>query len=703
MPSSKNSSSGRSKTNGKLETSPSRAAAIRRGEIQISGPIPITDDYDGEPVGPRSTVTTFRTRSDISQRRVQLSREGSPTDVTADHVHSETDLGHRASRNQLQPSPLDHTLVVEPAEDGLSHQVHRSSHGRDTRYSLGRKRSRSDTEKPGRKEGRLRVALRRLFGRKPLVERRVASQLSRETPEPSARAEHKSDPGVLSRVIQQSKPHKLQRSASAPARDLPRPAPLSSNSPLPFADRPPSNHDHDLSNQDLAQDEEGKGLSLPVRTSLLFSPAEGISYANWTGLAPRPASSHERSSKLVDPEVGIGFAITSGTNPRRRSRSAGPLLKAREIGFGSSSPGLNRRRSDEIRYWRQSTTSERPPLSPISLDKPGERALEEVAQSQPESPPRAFDFGPLTGEMKTMKITEAASLESRVRTLETKMANMQSAIWKLRGRPSGGVFTVADIPKPVNGGESTHCQSPAPVNQTLERVSKFPNDGSPEFTYPETFLASPDMESESSSKKSRPLSLSTAIWAPVNQEGTSSLDENLHLLQPPPVLTHEHYRILVAAIKREQKARRRLELQVSTLHDLIEEMRQAGYTNDNNQTGRSVIASISKPPVENQQQRSYPEPGAMRFLGFEGTAGEGEDDTYTLDGYAASEDVFGTPLTQPVAEVPTLEQKEYFFGGADALSSYNGSVLQEEAQLDIPSRLSLSQLTTRSVVVEQVS
>src|SRR5579862_5571267 len=123
MPSSKNSSSSKSKTNGKLETSPSRAAAIRRGEIQISGPIPITDDYDGEPAGPRSTVTTFRTRSDISQRRVQLSREGSPTEAMADHAHSETDLGHRSSRNQLQPSPLDHTLAEEPVEGGSNFQV----------------------------------------------------------------------------------------------------------------------------------------------------------------------------------------------------------------------------------------------------------------------------------------------------------------------------------------------------------------------------------------------------------------------------------------------------------------------------------------------------------------------------------------------------------------------------------------------------
>ncbi|KAI9760238.1 MAG: hypothetical protein M1840_002581 [Geoglossum simile] len=719
MLSSKNSSSSKSNTNGKLETSPSRAAAIRRGEIQISGPIPITDDYDGEPAGSRSTVTTFRTRSEISQRRVQLSREGSPTEATADHAHSETDLGHRSSRNQLQPSPLDHTLAEEPVEGGLSYQAPGPSHGGDGHYFLRSKRRVSDAEKPWRKGGRLRVALRRLFGKKSLVERRTASRLSRETPEPSARAEHKSDPGVLSRSIQQTKPHKLQRSASAPARDLSRPAPLASNSPLPFADRPPPNHNHDLDNQDPVQNKRG-GLAplparnsilfppnegtLPARNSLLFSPNEGVPYASWTGLAPRPASSHERSSRLIDPDMGIGCAITSGTNPQRRSKSAGPLPKTREMGIGSPPLSLRRRRSDDIRYWRESTISERPPVSPISLDKPGERAPEEVAQSKPEFLPQGFDFGPLIGEMKTMKITEAATLESRVRTLETKMANMQSALWKLRGRPSGGVFAVPDIPKQVDGGYSTHRQSPVQLSQTPERVNKFPGDVPPspsEFIFPETFLASPDMESERSSKKDRPSSLSTAIWTPPNQEGTGSLDENLYALQPPPVFTHEHYKILVAAIKREQKARRRLELQVSTLHDLIEEMRQAGYTNNSNQTGWSAIVSTKKPSVENQQQRPHPEPSPTRFLGFTSTADEGEDGTYTLDGYAASEDVFGTPLTQPVAEVPTPEQKEYFFG-ADASNSYNNSVLQQEVQLDAPSRLSLSQLTTRNVV-EQVS
>jgi hypothetical protein len=400
--------------------------------------------------------------------------------------------------------------------------------------------------------------------------------------------------------------------------------------------------------------------------------------------------------------MGIGFAITSGMNPRRRSRSAGPLPKTREIGVGSPSLSLRRRRSDEIRYWRESTISERPPTSPISLDKLGERAPEEVAQSKPEPLPHGFDFGPLIGEMKTMKITEAATLESRVRTLETKMANMQSALWKLRGRPSGGVFTLSDIPKRVDGGDSTHRQSPVQIGQTLERGSEFPGDGPPspsEFTFPETFLVSPDMEPEPSSKQDRPLSLSTAIWSPPNQEGTRSLDENIYALQPPPVLTHEHYKILVAAIKREQKARRRLELQVSTLHGLIEEMRQAGYTNNSNQTGWPAIASTRKPPVENQQHLDLK---PTRFAGLAGAADEGEDDTYTLDGYAASEDVFGTPLTQPVAEVPTPEQKEYFFG-ADASNPYNNnSVLQQEVQLGAPSRLSLSQLTTRSVV-EQVS
>jgi hypothetical protein len=449
-----------------------------------------------------------------------------------------------------------------------------------------------------------------------------------------------------------------------------------------------------------------------MRNSLIFPTNEGIAYADWTGLAPRPASSHERSSKLIDPEMGIGFAITSGTNPRRRSRSADPVPKAREVGFGPPPPSIRRRRSDEIRYWRESSFSERLPLSPISSDKRSERAPEEFSQSQPESPPQAFNFGPLIGEMKTMKITEAAFIESRVRTLEIKVANMQSAVWKLRGRPSGGVFTVQDLARRGDGEDTAHFISSVPLSQPFEQADKSPGDESPsplESMYPETFLSSPDVESESSSKKDRPSSLSTAIWAPPNQEGLSSLDENLH--SPlPSAPTHEHLRSLITTIKREQKARRKLESQVSTLYSLIEEMRRAGYSNGSNQTGRSAIASTDKSSGgqkegqgEGQEHGSYPESRPTQFMEFDGTAGGGEDDTYILDGYATSEDVFGTPLTQPLAEMPTPEQKEYFFSGV--VSNPYNSAPRQELQPDPPTdhhRLSLSQLTTRSAV-EQVS
>ncbi|KAH0545183.1 hypothetical protein FGG08_000795 [Glutinoglossum americanum] len=683
-------SAGKSKSNGKLDTSPSRAAAIRRGEIQISGPIPITDDHDREPTGRRSTVTTLHTRSDTSQQRVQLSREGSQTESAADHAHNEIDRSRQSSRNQMQPSPVDRIQVEEPIADGSSPHESGSFHSRNLHDSFRSTRSKPDSEKLGRKGGRLRVALRRLFGRKSLVERHRESQHSRETPEPL-------DPGLLPKVNQQTRPHNLQRSASAPAREVLRPAPLASNSPLPFADRPP-NRDPEFNSLDTIQDEEGKGSPPALRNSLIFSPNEGVVYASWTGLAPRPASSHERSSRLIDPEAGIGFAVTSGMNPRRRSRSAGPAPKAREIGFGSPSPSIRRRRSDEIRYWRESSFSERPPLSPISLDKRSERAPEEMTQTQPEPPPQAFNFGPLIGEIKTMKITEAASLESRVKTLETKVANMQSAMWKFRGRPSGGVFTVPDLPKRVDGEDSIYSLSSVHTSQPLDQANKFTSEDLPresplEFIYPEMFLSTPESEPP---RKERPLSLSTAIWTPQNQEGVGSLDENLQ--SPlPSVLTHEHFKSMITAIKREQKARRRLELQVSILQSLVEEMRQAGHNSNNNQTGRLTTSSAGRTLGGPQQS----EPRLERFMEFEGAVGEGEgeDDAYLLDGYAASEDVFGTPLTQPLAEVPTPEQKEYFFSADVPPGSYK-SAPQQETQSSMPTdnRLSLSHLTTRSVM-----
>lgn len=153
------------------------------------------------------------------------------------------------------------------------------------------------------------------------------------------------------------------------------------------------------------------------------------------GLSPRPASIQGRSTQdgleQSDPE-NIGRAITSDVlMQHRRSRS---LSQLRNIADNS----MQRNRNDEIRYWResydpgfQSPTASSAPVDPdienddtghITLDLPGEPQDE-----RPKTPAQPFNFGPLVG----MKITQAASLEERVVSLETRNEKLEKLVAQL--------------------------------------------------------------------------------------------------------------------------------------------------------------------------------------------------------------------------------------------------------------------------------
>ena len=147
---------------------------------------------------------------------------------------------------------------------------------------------------------------------------------------------------------------------------------------------------------------------------------------DWTGLSPRPASSHARGSKVgddVEADAHIGMAVTSGSHPNRRSRSLGEI---RETAVAHT---VTRRRSDEIKYWRESY--EPGVLSPMSSNKPEAEeptlldGSENPPEEEPQEPPQPFNFGPL-GELAGMKITQAANLR-------LAFSNWRNVCLKLRG------------------------------------------------------------------------------------------------------------------------------------------------------------------------------------------------------------------------------------------------------------------------------
>lgn len=165
---------------------------------------------------------------------------------------------------------------------------------------------------------------------------------------------------------------------------------------------------------------------------------------DWEGLTPRPASTHARSTD--DDPNAIGRAITSDANGdstyKRRSRSLSQLDQIL--------PGDGRRRSDEIRYWRQSYDVSVGPLSPLSSNPSGPNdaeaehsehydgrrslgAVDSSADRVPPTPPQPFVFGS-TGamnEMAGMKITQAATLDERFSYLETRMSKLERIVDQL--------------------------------------------------------------------------------------------------------------------------------------------------------------------------------------------------------------------------------------------------------------------------------
>lgn len=167
------------------------------------------------------------------------------------------------------------------------------------------------------------------------------------------------------------------------------------------------------------------------------------------GLSPRPASTHGRgSSRLAgsgdhDDPSEIGRAITSDSagggagsgmgGGRRRSRSLSGLQD-----FTAVRPAT-RRRSDEIRFWRESYDPGF--MSPLSSNAPDDADADDTGvidmgessamDHPPKTPPQPFNFGAISNEMVGMKITQAVSIDTRIGNLETRARKLERVVDQL--------------------------------------------------------------------------------------------------------------------------------------------------------------------------------------------------------------------------------------------------------------------------------
>lgn len=461
----------------------------------------------------------------------------------------------------------------------------------------------SSTDRPQRKKSILRGALGKLFGRK---KKKSGSQspISEEKPTQGVSNQHHSvsghdalecymtyttqDPTALNRSVNNIDDAEPARSTSMPITEYSRA--LRSHSVGP----------EDVMAIESARNSLSADFNLSrIRSGGHLGAVRRTTDGGLTALSPRPASTHGRGSGMNynndDPEE-IGRAITSDfSGLKRRSRSLSGLP-----GIGDD-PSKLRRRSDEIRYWRE---SHGPLTSPISSNMPegdytGVVAFDmpEAVDLPPKTPPQPFTFGDIASmnEMAGMKITHAASMETRIGSLEARTRRLEKVVTQLCNaipdfRPH--VETVPNRPPPPDppaGEPPAHTTTTIPVNPFAFQTGGHDAMGGstrPSTRHSEmsklssvdapTFVGSYHRHPIPQTFSKRPLSTATI-------RGAASLPTLSREMAAP--FTIDHYMTLMALIDTERSARQALEAEVRRLsHQVNLAVRSSVY-------GRTTLGS----------------------------------------------------------------------------------------------------------------
>lgn len=259
----------------------------------------------------------------------------------------------------------------------------------------------------------------------------------------------------------------------------------------------------------------------------------------------------------------IGFAVTNGSNPKRRSRSVG-AFRDTEHRMSPIQWRRWRRRSDEIKYWRQST--DLGSLGIKSFDSPelGQKDDADTADNDDDNLGQhneEFNFGLPANAMQTQ---DRIGLEERIVTLEIKLMDFEYAISKLQAgstspsRRHSDRIEMAGRQNSVDSYlSSDHRQAPIEASPALPQ---------------ETPPASPSRFAYETTPKQRPTSVATTLKASASRPYTSAHKGSLDRSTGSSLtgLTIEHYTTLITLIRHEQSSRVQLEQQVSMLQQQLD-------------------------------------------------------------------------------------------------------------------------------------
>ncbi|KAK3984143.1 hypothetical protein QBC44DRAFT_375490 [Cladorrhinum sp. PSN332] len=305
------------------------------------------------------------------------------------------------------------------------------------------KQTTQSRDAPQRKKSTLRSALGRLFGRGKKKNggsnRDTIMEANPEAEALGSAAQHRSDPISLSRPPTQISP---KRTASLPINELDRPLRSHSIGPDDIMAIESARNSLQLQAEGGSiTGAAGRRRAATTTSRMMFQ--KRLKNPEWgAGLSPRPSSAQGRGASQQgahaesdDPnEIGRAITSDSGNGFRRRSRSLSGLqdfANTRQIG---------RRRSDEIRFWRESydPTGLMSPLSSNAPEDIDDTGMVDVSvpdspavDMPPKTPPQPFNFGLLSKEMVGMKITSAANMDTRLVGLESRTHRLERVVNQL--------------------------------------------------------------------------------------------------------------------------------------------------------------------------------------------------------------------------------------------------------------------------------
>jgi hypothetical protein len=505
-----------------LQRSSWKAEAIRKGNLKISGPIPITEEtplseeeerqyaqkHNTDPLDPSSQPSEQQHQANT----LDDSQAGPDPVEETPHLQEE----HHEFRPQTPPTRIRPTIATQRTLEPVLRSI-------PSPFPSIPESTTKTPPKKKRKSG-LRNAFRKIFSKKGRDESQADEDISRRGHVHSVSVSamnsvSRSSLTVLqeSGLLRQSpKPKETTsgpRISDIPVRELMPINPLGQHLPFPMnvnAPQETSPH-HEYLTFDLPPSDLGRRrATLP---SVLHANASSQSLS---AAAKHMSSLEERNDGEMSPQIGIALSSPSLgaqaqlTSSKRRSRSAGAL---RDLAKGRTS--TERRRSAEIRYWRQSyqsgsiySTNTQRPRTAQTVETVQTTDAHDFAINAPESiadsstlhapmvdqhdqdisliqlPVEAFNFGNLKSEFLDEaepedqptvpgRSAKRLSMEERVQHLEDNMRTIETSVHRISGRTNRQTIILENAPK---GRRSRNRSSSGTSDrQSLHHSSKSSN------------------------------------------------------------------------------------------------------------------------------------------------------------------------------------------------------------------------------------